>query len=195
MELVLVRHAEPHRVEHDEGAGPADPSLTDAGLVQARRVAAWLGDRRVDAVVASPLRRAVETAAPIAAPHGLDLEVLDDLAEYDRDAASYIPIEELRGSDDPRWLAMAEGRLHDVADGDPGAFRQRVVEGVESLIRAHPGDTVVVVSHGGVLNAYLGHVLGIERPLWFEPPYAGVCRVAASRDGIRSILSLNEWRP
>ena len=193
----MVRHAEPHRIEAGEGAdlAPADPSLTDAGVDQARRMAEWLRTRRVDAVVASPLRRAVETAAPVAEVHGLDLEVLDDLAEYDRDAASYIPVEDLRGTDDPRWLAMVEGRLHDVADGDPGAFRRRVVDGVESVIRAHPGATVVVVSHGGVLNAYLGHVLGIERPLWFEPPYAGVSRVAASRDGIRSILSLNEWRP
>ena len=51
---------------------------------------------------------------------------------------------------------------------------------------------VVVVCHGGAINAYLGHVAGIDRPLWFEPAYASISRVAASRDGVRSIVSINE---
>ncbi|MER3452899.1 MAG: histidine phosphatase family protein [Chloroflexota bacterium] len=190
MELLLVRHAEPERVP--EGIGPADPGLTPAGRAQAAALAEWLRDEEIDRVVTSPLRRAVETAAPVAAVHGLVPEVVDDLAEYDRYATSYIPVEELRATGDERWHAMAEGRLRELAGVDPAAFRARVVRAVESLIRAHPGGRVVAVCHGGVINAYLGHILGIERALWFEPYYASVARVAASRDGVRSVRSLNE---
>ena len=193
MELLLVRHAEPHRVDAGEtGTGPADPGLTPTGRTQAYALARHLVDEAIDAVISSPLRRAVETAAPVAATHGLKVEVVDDLAEYDRHATTYIPLEELRGTDAPEWRAMQEGRLREVADGDPAAFRARVVDGIESIVERHRGQRVVVVSHGGVINAYVGHVLGIDRALWFEPRYAAVTRVAASRGGVRSLVTLNE---
>ena len=54
--------------------------------------------------------RARETAAPIAAAHGLDVEIVDGLVEYDVQADDYIPIEELKATNDPRWHAMVEGR-------------------------------------------------------------------------------------
>ena len=49
-----------------------------------------------------------------------------------------------------------------------------------------------MVCHGAVINLYLGHVLGLARLLWFEPNYASISRVRASRDGVRSVVSLNE---
>jgi probable phosphoglycerate mutase len=194
MELLLVRHAEPHRVDGGEGHGPADPGLTPRGHDQAHALVRWLADTgdTIDAVLTSPLRRAVETATPLARARDHDLEIVDDLAEYDRDSTTYIPMEDLRGTDTPEWHAMQRGQLHEVADGDPDAFRRRVIEGVESIVERHPGQRVVVVSHGGVVNAYVGHVLGIDRPLWFEPRYAAITRVAANRDGIRSLVTLNE---
>src|SRR5215210_6640675 len=71
MELILVRHAEPRRVGAGEVDGPADPGLTDRGRQQAERLAAWLAVEPVDAVITSPLRRARETAAPVASALGL----------------------------------------------------------------------------------------------------------------------------
>ena len=49
-----------------------------------------------------------------------------------------------------------------------------------------------MVCHGGVINLYLGRILGVERHLWFEPGYTSISRVAASRDGHRTIVTLNE---
>lgn len=192
MELVLVRHAEPHRVDATEHGGPADPALTERGHEQAGALAEWLRHEDIAAVLTSPLRRAVETAAPVARSHGTPVEVVDDLAEYDRNSTTYIPIEDLRGTDSPEWHAMRQGQLHEVADGDPHAFRQRVVDGIESIVERHAGQRVVVVTHGGVINAYVGHVLGIDTPLWFEPRYAAITRVAANRHGVRSLVTLNE---
>jgi probable phosphoglycerate mutase len=194
MELVLVRHAEPHRVEASEHGGPADPALTPRGHEQADALAAWLRGEQISAVLSSPLRRAVETAAPVATTHARALEIVDELAEYDRNSTTYIPIEDLRGTDRPEWHAMQQGQLHEVADGDPAAFRQRVVDGIESIVGRHGGQTVVVVTHGGVINAYVGHILGVDTPLWFEPRYAAITRVAAQTTGrrLRSLVTLNE---
>ena len=108
MELVLVRHAEPVRVEG--GDRPADPHLTRQGREQAQRLAAWLADETVDHLVTSPLVRARETGAPVAEAIGLAPEVVEGVAEWDAGSHEYIPVEELRRLQDERWFAMIEGR-------------------------------------------------------------------------------------
>ena len=74
MELLLVRHALPLRVERDDGM-PADPPLGDEGQRQAERLARWLEGERIDAIYASPLQRAVETAQPLATSRGIALRI------------------------------------------------------------------------------------------------------------------------
>ena len=192
MELLLVRHAQPVRIEGGRGTGPADPGLTAGGLEQAARLAAWLAFEGADAVVSSPLARARETAEPIASALGLAVEVVEGISEYDAHSDEYIPIEELRELKDDRWYATIEGRWSDVGGVDPHEFQARVVPAVERLIERFPGQRVVAVTHGGVINVYLAHVLGIERTLWFYPEYTSVSRVHASRQGHRSIASINE---
>jgi probable phosphoglycerate mutase len=190
MEVLLVRHALPVRVEGADG--PADPVLAALGRRQADALAAWLADEPLHAIYTSPLRRAVETAAPLASRHGLGPIVDEDLAEYDRDATDYIPIEELKAAGDPRWQAMVDGVFVGAEHLDPQAWLDGVVAAVERVIDAHPGQTVAVVAHGGVVNAYLAHVLGIAAPMFFEPTYTSVSRVLASRSGVRQVRSLNE---
>lgn len=183
MELLLIRHALPVRI--DEGAvdGPADPELSEQGVVQALALAEWLAAEHVDAIWSSPMRRARETAAPLAERLGLEVTIDDGLAEYDKEAGSYIPIEELKAANDPRWNQLPER---------PEEFAAEVVEAVERIVAAHPRQRVAVVCHGGVVNAYAGHVLGIADPLFFLPHYTSISRVLASTAGIRSIGSLNE---
>jgi broad specificity phosphatase PhoE len=191
VQIIWVRHAEPERVESGTGV-PANPPLTVLGRTQAQRLAAWLAPERVDAIVSSPQLRARETAAPIAARHGLDIEIVDGLVEYDVQADHYIPMEELRATKDDRWRAMVEGRWGDFGGEEPDAFSTRVAQSVDALVEAHPGETVVAVCHGGVVNAALAAVLGLAQPLWFDPGYTSVSRMMASRTGVRSVHSLNE---
>lgn len=193
MDLLLVRHAEPVRIAAGErGDGPADPELTPDGRAQAARLAAWLVAEPVTHVVSSPLARAVETAAPVAAVHGLGVESLDAVVEWDSHTDSYIPVEELRETNDDRWLAMVEGRWEDYGGEHPERFAARVVPAIDALVDAHPGDHVVLVCHGGVINVYLAALLGLHRHLWFDPAYTSVSRVRAARGGPRSLVSLNE---
>jgi 2,3-bisphosphoglycerate-dependent phosphoglycerate mutase len=189
MDLLLVRHARPLRREVAEG--PADPGLHEEGRAQAQRLAWWLSAEHVDALLTSPARRARETAAPLGEVLGLEPAVEEGLAEFDAGASAYVPIEELRAAKDERWRALARGELLDPSI-DPMRFRERVVSTVEGVIARHPGRVVVAVCHGGVINAYVGHILGVARPLWFAPRYSSISRVAASRRGPRSVVSLNE---
>ncbi len=183
MELLLIRHALPVRVDEGTTDGPADPPLADLGRRQADALAEWLASEAIDALWTSPMRRALETAAPVASRLGLTPVVDEGLAEYDRDAASYIPIEELKAAGDPRWNQVPERPEH---------FAGVVVDTVERLVRAHPRQRVAVVCHGGVINAYTGHVLRLDQPLFFLPAYTSISRVLAAGSGQRSIGSLNE---
>jgi 2,3-bisphosphoglycerate-dependent phosphoglycerate mutase len=185
MELLLIRHALPVRI--DDGDGPADPDLSAAGHAQAAALADWLVAEGIDAIWSSPMRRARQTSAPLEAALGIEATIDDDLKEFDADEPHYIPMEEL-STDDPRWRELIE-RL-----GAPEqfAFRDLAAAAVERVVAAHPGQRVAVVCHGGVVNAYLSTILGIDRPLFFEPTYTSISRVMASSRGHRSLVSVNE---
>jgi probable phosphoglycerate mutase len=183
MELLLIRHALPVRIDEGSVEGAADPHLADLGVTQAKALADWLADEHVDALWCSPMLRARETAQPVAERLGLEITYDDGLAEYDREAASYIPVEELKAAGDPRWHQVPE---------QPEHFQAVVVETVERIVAAHPRQNVGVVCHGGVINAYTGHVLGVDDPLFFLPHYTSISRVLAASSGERSISTLNE---
>jgi len=191
MDLLLVRHAEPERVAGGTGQ-PANPPLTAHGRRQAQRLADWLAYEHVDAIVSSPQRRAMETAQPLADAHDLKIEVVDGLVEYDVQSDSYIPMEELRGSNDPRLAAMIEGRWESFGGESTETFTARIEATLDGLIAGHPGERVVAVCHGGVINVALAIVLGLDRLLWFDPHYTSLSRMVASRTGVRSLASLNE---
>jgi 2,3-bisphosphoglycerate-dependent phosphoglycerate mutase len=187
--LLLIRHALPQRIELTEGR--ADPELAPLGWEQAGRLAAWLLAEPLDAVCSSPLRRAVQTAEPLAEATGHVVEIVDGLAEWDRDSSSYVPIEELRAADDPVWKSLAAGALHELGVDGPG-FQARVVAAIDGIAADRPDQVVAVVCHGGVLNAYLSAVLGLDRMLFFPPDYTCINRVEVGRTGKRLLRSLNE---
>ena len=190
MELLLIRHALPVRI--DAADGVADPPLAELGMRQSEALAEVLADEGIDVLLASPLRRARETAAPVAACLGLDVEVVDGLAEFDRDSNWYIPIEELRAAGDPRWLSYLDEHWGTESGLDPSGFRAGVVRTIEDVIAANPGARVAAVAHGGVVNAYVAHVLQTPSPGVFEPTYTSITRILASRGGHRMVKSMNE---
>ena len=190
MEIVFVRHGLPLRIELETGI--ADPELAAEGHEQAEKMAAYLGVEDVEAIYVSPLRRALETARPLCKVLGLEAVVSEGVAEFDRNSREYVPVEELRATNDPRWEKLLRGEW-DGVDEDPSIFKARVVATVEDMIARHPGGRVVVVCHGGVINQYLAHVLGIETHVgFFYPKYTSIHRVMAARSGERSIVSINE---
>jgi broad specificity phosphatase PhoE len=191
MEIVIVRHALPVRIDATPDGSPADPRLDERGCEQALRLVEALAADHVDALYTSPSRRARETAAPLEAALGMTAEIDDGLAEFDSKDSSYVPVEELKAAGDPRYTALIHGDLysHDV---DPIAFRARVVEAVERIVARHPGGRAVLFSHAGAINAAAGSVLGQDKTIWFAPAYCSITRIGAARGGRRGIVSLNE---
>ena len=188
VELLIIRHGLPVRI--DDAGGPADPELSEHGRDQAQRMADWLRPEKITAIYTSPMRRARQTAVPLADAFGVEPVVDDELAEFDRGQHFYVPIEELKAAGDPRYEQLMKGEQ--MSEVDPFTFRDVVTVAIERVIEANRGGTVAIVCHGGVINAYASHVLGIDFPLFFQPHYTSVNRFLASSAGHRSLASLNE---
>jgi probable phosphoglycerate mutase len=187
MQVLLVRHALPLRSEHGEGS---DPDLSDEGFAQVKRLPDALARFPISRVVSSPQRRATQTAEPVAAGRGLQIEIDDRFAEYDRDLPLYIPVEQIRKEKPEEWARMARGQLPSAVDED--AFRGRVRAAVEDLVAAaEPDDTVAVFSHGGVINVLLHEILGTARLLSFPVDYASLTRLLYSRTGQATVATVN----
>jgi broad specificity phosphatase PhoE len=187
VQLLLVRHALPLRSE--PGAG-SDPQLSEEGLAQAARLPDALSRFPVTRLVSSPQLRAVQTAGPLSEKLGLDVDVDERLAEYDRDLDHYIPIEQIAKENPEELARLISGQLPSAVDET--AFLQRVVAAVDDLVAASDHqDTVAVFSHGGVINVLLHHILGTERLLSFHVDYASVTRLLSSRSGKLAVASVN----
>ena len=159
--LILVRHAE----SEIQGCylGRLDPPLSVQGRVQAAALAGRMAGESLAAVYSSSLKRALTTAQTIAAAHGLEVSAIADLAELDFgdwDGLTYQEIAEVAPQRFNRWLA-------DPAEVRPPngetllEMSQRVMEAINGIIAAHPGETVAVVTHGGPARVIVCCALGI----------------------------------
>jgi len=183
MELILIRHGLPERRDDT-----ADPPLSPEGHDQARRVAAWLSQEKIDAVYSSTMQRAVQTAEPFAALAGHPVVQHDDIAEFDRASGAYVPLEVLKREDYAAWKAFSAGDH----GADIAGFQAVVVPALEEIVAANAGRRVAVFCHGGVINVWAAHVLRTEPRLFFEPAYTSLHRFMCARSGQRNVLSLNE---
>jgi probable phosphoglycerate mutase len=190
MEVLLIRHAIPIRRELETGI--ADPELAVEGLKQAELMAKYLSTEKLHAIYASPMQRAQQTASPLAAVQGLTIQTVDGVAEFDKNSNQYVPVEELKATNDPRWQEMLRGEWTS-SDETEEEFIGRIVSSVEQIISNHASQRVAIVCHGGVINAYICHVLGLANQRgFFYPNYTSIHRIAAAGSGERSIVTLNE---
>lgn len=185
MQLLLIRHALPHRSEPGQGS---DPELSEEGIEQAKRLPDALGRFPISRIVSSPQIRARQTAQPVADALGLTIDLDDRLAEYDRDLSHYTPVEQISEADMKR---LASGNLP--SGVDQPAFIERVQAGVVDIVAAADHeDTVAVFTHGGVINALAHTVMKTDRLLCVQVDYAGVTRLLwSSRQKSFFVAGLN----
>jgi alpha-ribazole phosphatase len=162
--VVLVRHAETEESARGRCYGRLDVQLSQRGLHQAEGLAAWLAGLRLAAVYASPSSRALETARPIAAAHGLEPSVLDALAELDFGEVEGLRFDEIEAErpelfrawmDDPGQVRFPGGE--GLAD-----LRRRVLPALAEIRARHDRQAVAVVVHGGVIRVVLAEALDLE---------------------------------
>lgn len=193
MELLIVRHARPIR-QHAEDGAAADPPLAESGRVQAEATAEFLSSEGIDSIASSTMKRALQTADPLAERLGMAVTAFKDLRESDHRSSVYVPTEEM-SRDDPSTAHYFDPglSLHDTVFSDGyDAFRHRVVSVFDHLIAANRSRTVAVFCHGVVTGVYLQTVLGFDDPFSLLVDYCGISRVVASSTGKRSVLSVNE---
>ena len=108
MELILVRHAEPVRIDsHETGGAPADPGLTGRGREQSERLAAWLAFDAIDALPMSPNDTPPSHGADQPRHAASSPRRQPNLIEYDTNADHCIPIEGMHANDDQRLGAIS----------------------------------------------------------------------------------------
>jgi broad specificity phosphatase PhoE len=164
--LYLIRHgatdanlARPARIQGRRH----NPPLAPLGVRQAEATRDFLAIRPIDYCYTSPLLRATQTAAIVAAPHGLTPVPLEALVECDAGRWEGLDWQTVRSQD-----ADGYRRFHadPAAFGYPGgeslrAVRERVTPALDELLARHAGASVLVVAHHAVNRTYLAGLLGL----------------------------------
>jgi broad specificity phosphatase PhoE len=169
LRLFLLRHAQTVWNQERRYQGWQDPPLSEAGQAQARATAAALAGTPLQAVYASPLRRARETAAAVARPHGLAVRLHEGFKEMGFGLWEGRSVEEARALDAERYQAWIETPHLATPPGGEGLgeVQQRVLAGLGDLRAAHDGQTVCLVCHGITARILILEALGLPLPrLW-----------------------------
>jgi len=172
MRLVLARHGRTTaNVAHVLDSRPPGAPLDELGREQAERLGERLADHPVRSVYASRAIRAQQTAAPVAAAHGLAVDVLDgvhevlvgDLEGRSDDAA----LEAFREVYDAWWRGELDARL----PGGESALdlRARYLPALDRILDGRDGGDVVLVSHGAAIRLAAAALLGDTAETWYVP--------------------------
>jgi broad specificity phosphatase PhoE len=174
MRLVLIRHAQPEM--HGRIYGRLDPALSPTGRAQARALVAGLRGAELEAVYASPLRRALETAEPLARELGVEVSIHPSLVDIDFGQWEGRRFEELEQSDPElyrSWMTQPT-RTRFPGGENFGELRARVLAAVDEIRRETA--SAALVAHAGVNRVILGNVLGLADDAIFrlDQPLAAV---------------------
>ena len=162
--VFIVRHGATVLSAEDRFAGVTDVELSEEGREQARRLAERLRDEKIAAVYASPLGRTVETARILAAPHNLQVQTCDGFREIShghwegmkrREVEEKFPEEMAEWEKDPYTFAPEGGESE-------LAVTARALPALIDLVREHPGENVLIVSHKATIRLLLSSLLGFD---------------------------------
>ncbi|MDX6246592.1 MAG: ribonuclease / adenosylcobalamin/alpha-ribazole phosphatase [Frankiales bacterium] len=196
--LVLLRHGETRMSVEKRFSGPTAEPLTARGEAMAEAAAARLAARRsspIEAIVCSPVARAVATAAPVAAALDLDVIVDDGLREVDFgdwDGYTFAEVQAKWPAEMAAWLSDA-----DVApphgESMAGCGR-RVRQSRDRILAAHPSRTVLVVSHVTPIKTLVRIALDAPVAALFRMhlDLASLSEIAWYADGPATLRSYNE---
>lgn len=167
--VLLLRHAESAAPERFHGA-ESDIGLSERGRERVEPLARYLAALRPQAVWSSNMRRALDTARPIALACGLPLQVAPDLHERKMGALSGMLKTEgwhRYAEEKDRWKA---GDLEFAYEGAESfvELRERSLRALEEVVPRELGGTVVIVSHGVVIRVLLSALIKELEPAHFD---------------------------
>ncbi len=162
-ELIVVRHGETLWNERGLIQGHLDTDLSPLGIRQAEAIAKRLAEEDITAVYSSDLKRAYKTAEYLAAKTGH--KIITDIRLRERSLGIFhgLTMDEVeRKYPDEFNLYKTAGPDHIVPEGESRRQQfERSIECIKEIAERHPGERIVVVAHGGVLNGLFRYVLDI----------------------------------
>ena len=165
LSLYLLRHGQTALSRANVFCGRGlNPELTEEGISMAGAFAAAYSERAWTAIYSSPLKRAIDTASPLATAKGLTIEMREELAEIDYGSWDGLTTEVVardwhdeheRWTADPAWNPPAGGET-------AIALSQRMTNVIEEITGAHMDGNVLVVSHKASIRVLLCALLGVD---------------------------------
>jgi broad specificity phosphatase PhoE len=159
--VVLVRHGATIWNQTKRAQGQADIPLSEKGRAEARGTAHDLADLRIEAVYSSDLKRALDTALPIAERHGVEVVTDPGFREIDQGQWTGLSTSEIK----ERWPDLwGSARHYSTRPGgeSPDQVRARALDALRRVVANHPHGMVVVVSHGGTIRWLSAEAAGYD---------------------------------
>ncbi len=195
--VLAIRHGETAWNVDARIQGHVDIALNETGRWQAHRLALALADEGIEAVYASDLLRALETARAVA--RGCGCAIVTDIGLRERgfgefEGLTFNEVERRWPQQSARW------RKRDPTFGPDGGevlqdFHARCVATVARLACAHPGQTIAVVAHGGVMDSLYRAAthLGLQAPRSWELGNASINRLLHTPQGFTLVGWNDTW--
>lgn len=159
--VYLVRHGATEWNHSKRAQGTADIDLNEAGRAQAEDTAERLKDADLSAVYSSDLKRAVDTAHPIAARHGLEVVTDPRFQEIDQGEWTGLHVDEIARRWPEEW-GPARHYSRRPGGESPTEVRERALAGLKDAVERTPDGSIVVVSHGGTIRTLSAEALGYD---------------------------------
>ncbi|WP_248925267.1 histidine phosphatase family protein [Paenibacillus hamazuiensis] len=187
----IVRHGETEwNYDHNRYCGKTNISISDTGAQQARKTAEFLAGTPLDAIYASTLKRAQETAEPIAKVHGIDVRTDSRLEEVDFGLWEGLRGDEIRSRYPDAWRLWCEQPETNAA-GSTGETARQVFERMNSFFEEtalhNPDGRILAVSHSTAIRIYLAGVLSMPFRAYRQlvQSNTGIAVVETSSEGMR----------
>ena len=162
--MFLVRHGATSLTTEDRFAGSTDVPLSEEGRRQAASLAERLMAQSIEAIYASPLERALETARILAAPHGLRPVVEPALREIDYGRWEGLTRDEVQAAFAPEYAIWEEDPFTVAPTGGESGVNvlNRALPFMRQIVELHRHRSVVVVAHKGTLRLLIASLLGFD---------------------------------
>ena len=199
--VILIRHGQSQGNAEGRFGGHTDTPLSPLGRRQAEATAKALAPEKFDAIYASDLRRAIETATPLARRTGTTLETTEALRERSVGVMEGLTFEEAAEQHPEQYQALLRRDFDHVLLGGE-SYRQmldRAAGKLDEVIEKHRGGQIAIFTHTGTICILILHLMGALdapelKPVWIATANCGLSRFDLRSDGFVRVLAINDTR-
>ena len=199
--ILLIRHGQSEGNASGRFGGHTATPLSERGRLEADATARALASENLTAIYSSDLVRAVETAQPLAALTGLEVNRTEAFRERSVGVMEGLSFEEAAAKHPEQYAALLHRDFEHVILGGE-SYRQlldRASSKLDDIINTHTGGHIAIFSHTGTICILILHLMGALdaqelRPVWVSTNNCGLARISLRADGFTRIHAINDTR-